>query len=131
MRLAVGLLFSEVSDNGDLEALAIEGVDQHDDPEDEETQTDEGSDDEREQAQARDPAKDDEPYLNYHPGDGHEDGLPGMEADVRDLVEGLDDQENDRGDDGDVCQATRGIIGKTGLCHRGWILICHKVLLEV
>src|SRR5664279_2850783 len=122
MRLAVGLLFSEVSDNGDLEALAIEGVDQHDDPEDEETQAHKRSDNEREQAHARNPAKNGETYFDYHPGDGHEDGLPGMEADVRNLVEGLDDQEDDRRDDGNVRQATRGIIGKTGLCHRGWIL---------
>ena len=111
--LGAGLLFSQVADKRELEALALRGLQDHNDPKDKEP-------DQNERDQY--PPNDGNDRQNDLDGEGRnaqEDRLPRVEADVGVLVERLDNQEDDRLNDGDVGQCASRNVGQALLCGRG------------
>src|ERR1035441_2932757 len=99
----------------DLETFAVERLDQHDDPKDEQSQRHQQRQEASEPADDRNPADNHEPNVDHEPGDEQEDRLPGVEANYGLLVIGRDDQEDDRRDDGDVGKAGGGVVAKASL----------------
>ena len=86
--LPVGLLLGKIADDRNLETLAVERLDHHDEPEDEECETHQRTQEEQRPAEERYPADKVECNVDHNPADAQEDRLPGVEADDGLLVEG-------------------------------------------
>jgi len=110
-RLAVGLLLGEVAEDGQFEELAVEGADKDDDQDDEEGEIDKLPQGQGEEEHCGDEILHDlDENVDHRPGNVKEDRLPGMEADIGASLEGLEDQEDDGRNDGDVGDAASGIV---------------------
>ena len=112
LRIAVGLPFGEIADNRNLEALAIERLDQDDDPEDKQSQIHHQVQRPCEPANERHHSQDRQRDSAHNPRDAQKDRLPGVKADERFLVVRRNDQEDNRRDDGDVSKAGGGAVTK-------------------
>jgi len=113
--LLVSLLLGQPANDGQIEALAIEGADENDNQDDEEGQINQlpqrqGEEENRWDKILHDPGQN----KCYRPGNEEEDRLPGMEADIRTVLEGRDDQEDDGRDNGDVSYAGGSVVREAG-----------------
>jgi hypothetical protein len=109
MRLRAGLLGGEFADDGQLEAFTLEGFEQQDDPDNQEPERNERHEDPADDGDQR------EDNVDGESRDTEEDRLPGMELDVRVPVVGLDDQEDDRRNDGDIGERAGSVVREATL----------------
>ena len=109
------LLLGEASDERHLETFTVKGVDHHHEPENEEQEAHHRPQKQIEQTDEGQPANHVQNDIDCNPDNTQEDGLPGMEADIGVLVEGLKDKEDDRRDERNVGKSAGGIVREAGL----------------
>ena len=137
-RLFVGLLLGQTAYYRQHEALAIEGADKDDDQDDEEGEIDKLPERQGEEEDCWEQIlHDTDQNVNHRPSNKEEDRLPGMEANIRAVLEGRDDQEDDCRNDGDVGNAGGGVVGEAGrirIGHGGslgaWLLDSDRQLVN-
>jgi len=113
--LGPSLLLGEISNDRHLEAFTVKGVDHHNEPEDEEQETHHRPQKQIDQAEEGQPANNVENDIDCNPGNAQEDGLPGVEAHVGVLVEGFNDEEDDRRNERNVGKSAGSIVREAGL----------------
>src|SRR5438105_9777778 len=118
--LAVGLLFGKVADDGQLELLALVGLDEAPD------RRYQGGESHKRNEHPSDDGDDAQDDLRGERGQSEKQALEGVKADKRPLVIRFHHQEDDRRDDGDVGQHAGSIVGHAARSGRGSRSCTHK-----
>src|SRR4051794_6939108 len=129
--LAVGLFLRQIANDGQLETLAVESLNQCQNPDEEERQPHQRPDEKAHQPHKRQVAKEGERHVDHNAADGQEDALPCVKSNERASVIGFYDQKNDRRNNGDIREPAGCIVGKSGLAYGGRGLLVHEISLDV
>src|ERR1700729_3499783 len=115
--LLVCLLLGQLADDGQLESLSVEGLDEHNNPDDQESQAYQRPHEQSEPAEERYSPDDHHSNMNSNIGNRQKDGLPGVESDIGVSVKRFDDEENNGRNDRDISEPACGVVRKSGLVY--------------